>query len=162
MTEKVEIVKKGSSEFKAVLQQYLKLMDESKQEDFVKRGILPDNKYLGLSSKRVDVAKLPMPFGCPNLFIQACFETIDKGKFTERNLCTGIIWFCDINGSICVCCREDFTGPQEEYPNYCPKFEVDDCTIHHGDCDACPNNCHRESEDPEYWEVEEWEGGFYQ
>lgn len=152
----ITIAKKGSPEFKAACQQYLKLMDESKEPDFIKKGMLPDNKYLGLTSKKVLEAKLPMPFGCPDLFIQACFETLDKGKLTERSVCTGIIWFCDRIGCICVCCREDFTKPQEEYPNYCPSPAsiMDHCAD--GDCDGCPDrfDCPEspESQDPDDWE----------
>lgn len=137
----LEKVKKHTAEFKAACQRYLKLMDESKETDFIRKGVMPDNKYLGLTSKKILEAKLPMPFGCPDLFIQACFETIDKGKLTENQLCTGIIWFCDRIGCICVCCREDF---EEEWPEYCPNpLEMQGAEM---------DNYEEDSEDRDDWE----------
>jgi len=118
------IVRKGTAEFTAASKQYLKLYFESGEEDLIRKGEFAygehKGKCLGFTSKKIEEAKLPMPFGCPDLFIQPCFETVDKDKLTERQILTGVIWFCDRAGCICVCCREDFTNPKEEYPTYCP------------------------------------------
>jgi hypothetical protein len=151
------IVKKKTPEFQAAQKQYLKLFFDSKQEDYIKKGEFSQgqnvDKFLGMTSKKILEAKLPKPFGCPSLFIQPCIEE-KTGKLT------GVIWFCDVDGSICVCCREDFT---EAYPDYCkPKLEPDDCTIHQGECDCCPSRfyCHPELDEEEEWEVEDLEGDF--
>jgi hypothetical protein len=154
-TEQQQIVTKGTPQFKEAQIKYLDLFfNQSKEADWIPKAPFSygehKGQYLGMTSKKIQEAKLPMPFGCPSLFIN---PTKDKssGKLS------GIIWFCEINGTICVCCREDFTKPTEAYPAYCPKYEVDDCTLHEGDCDACPSNglCH-DTEEPEEWEVEAW------
>jgi hypothetical protein len=164
MVEKTLDVKKGSPEFKSTQAEYLKLFFEAKSGEYLKRGesSFGENKgkFLGATTQKILDAKLPMPFGCPVLFIQPCYDNAQGREPDQFNKVTGVIWFCGVNGCICVCCREDF---KEEYPQYCPKFEMDDCTVHQGDCDACPSkyNCHPEFEDgPEDWEVEEWDGGF--
>jgi len=119
MNEKREIkaetvVKKGTFEFRAACEKYLELFLESSKEDYIRKGIFQFGEYkgkcLGFTSKKIQAANLPMPFGCPDLFIQPT----DNG---------GIIWFCDRAGCICVCCREDFTKPEESYPKYCPPPE---------------------------------------
>ena len=168
LTEQLEVVKKGSPEFKSTQAEYLKLFFNAKPEDYLKRGVFTQGenagKFLAATTQKILDAKLPMPFGCPLLCIQPCYDNAPGRKPDQFNKVTGIIWFCDQNGAICVCCREDFTGPQEEYPNYCPTFEVDDCTLHQGDCDGCPSryNCHPEWDetDEDWWEIEDSEYGF--
>jgi hypothetical protein len=54
-----------------------------------------------------------MPFGCTSLLIH---PFIDEKTAKVQS----IIWFCDRLGCICICCREDFTGEHEKYPDYCP------------------------------------------
>lgn len=114
LSSAITIVKKGSPEFKVACEQYLKLFFDSKEEDFIKKGEWTHGenkgKFLGMTSKKIQEAKLPMPFGCPDLFIQACIDN-KTGKLS------GVIWFCDRVGCICVSCREDF---KEEYPTNCP------------------------------------------
>lgn len=120
MAETVQIVKKGSPEFKQVQQKYLECFLEAKEEDLLPRGVSDfgehKGKPLGFTSQQIFDAKLPMPFGCPDLFIQPHID--------ESNRLTGVIWFCDRTGCICVCCRQDFT---QQYPTYCPsRFEQAD------------------------------------
>lgn len=161
MTE-AKIAKKGTSEFTEAQKQYLTLFFSAKADEYLKRGVWTTGEkagqFLGCTTQKILDAKLAMPFGCPLLFIQPCIDMKDPKAKVE-----GVIWFCGIDGSICVCCRTDFTKPEEEYPNYCKKnTEPDDCERHQGDCDGCPSNynCHPELEEPEDWEVEEWEGDF--
>lgn len=139
------VAKKGSEEFKAACKQYLQLFFDTKQDEYIKRGIWEfgenKDKCLGLTSKRILEAKLPMPFGCPDLFIQPCID--DKGKLT------GVVWFCDRIGCICSCCREDLTAPNEEYPIYCPER----LTPFDGYCDCGSSTCDICNPD---WEDEEW------
>lgn len=111
--EEVKVVKKGTQEFKDAQARFLELFfKESKEGDYIPKGKFEfgdhKGKVLGFTSKKILEAKLAMPFGCPDLFIQPCYE---KGKLV------GVIWFCDRIGCICVCCREDFT---DEYPIFCP------------------------------------------
>jgi hypothetical protein len=163
LTEKTLVLKKHSPEFKSVQTEYLKLFFDAKPEDYLKRGVSTEGenkgKFLGSTTQKILDANLAMPFGCPSLFIQPWIDPRDPLAKLQ-----GVFWFCDRNGCICVCCREDFPGVQEEYPNYCPKFEVevDDCTLHQGDCDGCPSRgyCHPEDDEPEEWEVEEYDGEF--
>jgi hypothetical protein len=123
-------VEKGTSEFKATQKRYLELFAESKDSDFIRMGIFEygenKGKCLGLTSKKIQAANLSMPFGCPDLFIQP----------TDG----GVIWFCNRTGYICVCCREDFTGENEKYPDYCPSpegFEPEPCDCGSSTCDEC-------------------------
>lgn len=116
MENKQQIVKKGSEEFKAAKKQYIELFVSSEDENMIRKGIFTlgehEGKALGFTSKKILEAKLPMPFGCPDLFIQPC--TDDNGKVVS------VIWFCDRVGCLCSCCREDMTDPKEAYPTYCP------------------------------------------
>jgi hypothetical protein len=145
----LEIVKKVSPEFKAACKQYLKLFFDSKQEDYIKKGEFTQGenkgKFLAMTSKKILEAKLPLPFGCSNLCIQPCID--DKtGKLT------GVIWFCDRVGCICVSCREDFT---EEYPTNCPNLA--DVNIPcDGECDGCVDkyNCPDSPRFDEGWDEE--------
>jgi hypothetical protein len=104
-------VQKYSKEFAEARQKYLKLFMESTESEMIRKGIFEfgehAGKCLGLTTQKILNAKLPMPFGCPDLFIQPC-----EGG--------GVIWFCDRAGCICACCREDFTEENEKYPDYCP------------------------------------------
>lgn len=150
MSSEITIAKKGSPEFKAVYEQYLKLFFDSKQEDYIKKGESTQGenkgKFLGMTSKKIQEAKLPMPFGCSDLFIQPCID--DKtGKLT------GVIWFCDRVGCICVSCREDF---KEEYPSNCPSVS-DFMGACDGECDGCPDkyNCPDSGYYDEGWDDEE-------
>lgn len=115
MTEQ-QIVKKRSKEFEAAKRKYCELFFAAKQADFLARGVSDfgehKGKALGFTSQQILDAKLPMPFGCPDLFIQPCID--------DSNRVTGVIWFCDRVGCICSCCREDMTDPKEAYPTYCP------------------------------------------
>lgn len=157
------VVQKGTAEFKKAQADFLDLFfNQSKQEDWIPKAPFSfgehKGQYLGMTSKKIQEAKLPMPFGCPNLFIN---PTMDKSS----GKVSGIVWFCEVNGSICVCCREDFTKPQEAFPQYCPspaELEMDDCTVHQGECDGCPSryNCHPEDEEPDEWEEDDWQGEF--
>ena len=152
------IVQKQTPKFKEAQQKYLDLFFSAKAEEYLKRGefAFGENagKFLGCTTQKILDAKLPKPFGCPHLFIQPCFSD-DK--------CTSVIWFCGINGCICICCREDFKGEKEKYPDYCPSPydpQQDDCALHEGDCSSCPSryDCHPdEFADDEPWEDDDWE-----
>jgi len=135
------VVKKGTEEFKAAHQQYLKLFFESKKGDFIRRGIFDagehKGKYLGETSRKILEAKLPMPFGCPDLFIQPCIK--------EKQL-KGVIWFCDRIGCLCSCCREDMTKPSEEYPTNCPQPDIYDPD----------EDFYDPEDDEEWWTEEDW------
>jgi hypothetical protein len=155
MSDQVKIVKKGTSEFKEVREQFIKLFFESKDEELVPAGpfgYASDRKkqqYLGLKSKKVAAANLPMPFGCPNLLVNPC---VKDGKVT------GLIYFCERVGCICVCCREDFTKENEKYPDYClPSggFGEEYCDCGSSTCDICNPGW-----DEDY--PEEWEDDYYE
>lgn len=107
---------KGSEEFEAAKEKYCELFFAAKKEDLLARGVFEigehKDKALGFTSQQILDAELPMPFGCPDLFIQPCID--------GSNRVTGVIWFCDRVGCICSCCREDMTSPKEAYPTYCP------------------------------------------
>ena len=122
-----DIVKKGTPEFKAAYQQYLKLFFGSKENEYLPRGTFEfgenKGKCLGHTSKKILEANLPKPFGCSSLFIQPCMKVTDKGKLTERTALKGVVWFCDRVGYICTPCREDFTKPEESHPKSCPPPE---------------------------------------
>jgi hypothetical protein len=53
-----------------------------------------------------------MPFGCPLLELYVWPRNPDGSQ--------SVAYFCGRIGCLCVCCREDFTKPEEEYPRYCP------------------------------------------
>ena len=147
-----DVVKKKTPEFEAAKKKFLDLFFGSSKEEYVA------SQGFGCKSRKVLEAKLPKPFGCPLLSVQPCIDEKDPSAKVQ-----GVVWFCDINGSICVCCREDFTKAEEEYPNYCPTAQVDDCEIHQGECEGCPSRAYcqpDEFEEPDDWEVEEWDGGF--
>jgi len=130
----VEVVRKGSKEFMEARGQYLKLFFDSEEADLIRRGVFEygenKGKCLGFTSRKILEAKLPMPFGCPELFIQPCEE---NGKVT------GVIWFCGRDGCICVCCREDFASLGSAYPNYCPSegFELESEEYNEDDWEDC-------------------------
>jgi len=119
------IVKKGSSEFKDAQKKFIELFFDSKEEDYIKKGQFESGenkgKFLGMTSKKIQEANLPLPFGCPDLFIQPCFNNAPNRQPDDLNKLTGVIWFCNRTGCICVCCREDFTGEKEKFPDYCPE-----------------------------------------
>jgi len=123
-------VKKGTKEFSDARHKLLDLFfNRSAKDDYY-----VSNNGLGSRSKVVDahLSEIPMPFGCPSLLIN---PTMENEKVT------GIIWFCSRDGCICVCCREDFTGEKERYPDYCPPvngFEPEpDCDCGSSTCDIC-------------------------
>ena len=132
MVESISIVVKGSQEFQEARRQYRKLFLESEKDVLIPRGIFEfgehKGKCLGYTSKKISEANLPAPFGCPDLFMQPC-----EGG--------GIVWFCDRVGCICVCCREDFTGDKEKYPDYCPSrnemYGDNFCDCGSSTCDVC-------------------------
>jgi len=147
LSENVQIVKKGTEEFKKARLRYLDLFfNESSEDDYVPKGVSSfgehEGKHLGHTSKKVIEAKLPMPFGCPDLFIQPSIEG-DKVK--------SVVWFCGRIGCICVSCREDFT---EQYPNHCPDpYEPwlgGDCDCGSSTCDICNPGW------DEYFDDEDW------
>lgn len=153
-----QIVKKGTPEFKAACEQYLKLFFDSKEEDFIKKGEFTQGenkgKFLGATSKKIVEAKLPMPFGCPDLFIQPCFNNAEGRKPDQLNKLTGVIWFCDRIGCICVSCREDFT---EEYPTNCTNPIDVNAPYCDGECDGCADkyNCPDSPRFDEGWDDED-------
>lgn len=108
------IVDKGTDEFREVKKRYFKIFNLSVEGDIIQKGFFTHGehkgKFLGITSQKVLDADLPMPFGCPDLFIQP----------TSKN---SVIWFCDRVGCICSCCREDMNKENEKYPNYCPPKE---------------------------------------
>lgn len=115
MSENISVVKKGSTEFGDVKAQFIRLLCESGDAEILKRGVYEHGEQkgecLGITSKKILAANLPMPFGCPDLFVNPCIE---DGKLSS------VIWFCDRVGCLCSCCREDMDSPKEEYPTYCP------------------------------------------
>lgn len=126
MGDEIKIVEKGTEEFKKARSEYLRLLGESTDLDILRRGIFEfgehKGKCLGITSQRIIDAKLPMPFGCPSLFVQV----------TEGG---GIIWFCGRVGCICSCCREDMKEEWTHYPKYCPLPEGFENYLDEGDYD---------------------------
>lgn len=113
--QKADVVNKGSTEFKETKERFIRLLCESKDEEIIRKGISEygehKGEHLGITTKRILTANLPMPFGCADLFVNPCIEG-DK--------LVSVVWFCDRVGCICSCCREDMDSPKEEYPIYCP------------------------------------------
>lgn len=112
----VNVVKKGSPEFKAASQKYIELLCQSTHKEIIMMGEHQNfetgkTEYIGLTSQKIKDANLPMPFGCPDLFVH---------PFFEKKQLKSVAWFCNRLGCLCSCCREDFTKPTEEYPKYCP------------------------------------------
>ena len=147
------IVKKGTAQFKEVQNQYLKLFFATQEQDYIKKGEFEygenKGKFLGMTSKKIQEANLPMPFGCPSLFIQPCFNNAPTREPDQLNKLTGIIWFCDRVGCICVCCREDFKAKNETFPLYCPNpWEMQGAEIEN-------EQNWDDSEDPDEWEDDE-------
>jgi hypothetical protein len=139
MTMAVAIVEKGTKEFTDAKQKFFELFFNKTASD---QYYNPNP--LGARSRVVDehLSEIPMPFGCPSLLVN---PTMDGEKVT------GVIWFCERAGCICVCCREDFTRENEKYPNYCPSESEfldtgEPCDCGSSTCDEC---------NPGWWEDEE-------